>query len=243
MSKDQIVIAIPLILIFVLSYFYIKNSESDSILSSANSKFSIKNNSFSSADNLDNSFTDNLALKKKTAGSIKNELIIGSDHAKGFPADFNLVILRPVTLEPSMFSRSTNIADTADIHLELDARSAIPKANEQSFGIPAGHFIPYLSVSYSVLYHGDDSTFAEIKSDAAVTGDLMPMVASDGLHYGANIKLQGTGYYSVSAQISSPVQNGLVMHTDSTGAGRVWIDSLNVVGRFHYTPGMFVSEK
>ena len=43
----------------------------------------------------------------------------------------------------------------------------------------------------------------------------MPMVASDGPHYGANIKMMGVGNYKVTYHIEPPSKAGMHRHTDS----------------------------
>ena len=64
----------------------------------------------------------------------------------------------------------------ADIHLETDIFA--DKDNAQ--GLQPGTWIPYLSITYQVVKKGSDwSTF----------GRYIPMVASDGMHYGNNVTL------------------------------------------------------
>ena len=51
----------------------------------------------------------------------------------------------------------------------------------------------------------------------------MPMVASDGPHYGENIQLDGPGKYRVRYHIVPPPFNGFYRHTDKeTGVGEWW---------------------
>jgi uncharacterized protein involved in high-affinity Fe2+ transport len=57
----------------------------------------------------------------------------------------------------------------------------------------------------------------------AVKGDLMAMVASDGPHYGDNVKLFGPGKYHLKLNIAPPMQTGHMAfgrHVDKeTGVG------------------------
>ena len=46
------------------------------------------------------------------------------------------------------------------------------------------------------------------------SGSMMPMAASDGPHYGNNIKL-ADGEYSITLYIKSPAENGYLLHVDS----------------------------
>jgi len=53
----------------------------------------------------------------------------------------------------------------------------------------------------------------------------MEMAASDGPHYGNNIKLPDAGTYNVTFTIHSPGENGYLIHTDSeTGPGGTLAD-------------------
>ena len=49
------------------------------------------------------------------------------------------------------------------------------------------------------------------------------MVASDGPHYGANLKLDGAGKYHLTYHIDPPPYQGFYRHEDEeTGVGRWW---------------------
>lgn len=117
------------------------------------------------------------------------------------------VFLQAVEMEPPMPGQE---ASKTDIHLEADIVGI--KGNENGFG--AGAWIPYLRVSY------------ELKKDGgswSKTGTLDPMVASDGPHYGANVKLDGPGNYKVKFRIEPPSPHGFMRHTDKeTGVGPWW---------------------
>ena len=45
----------------------------------------------------------------------------------------------------------------------------------------------------------------------------MPMAASDGPHYGANIKMDGDGLYTVTFTVKFPDSSTYLIHTDNTG--------------------------
>ena len=93
-------------------------------------------------------------------------------------------------------------AEDYDCHLELDV-----SALENGFGYGKGDWVPYLTVEYKVEQNG--STVAE--------GTFMPMAASDGPHYGANIKLKGDGLYTVTFTVKFPDSSTYLIHTDNTG--------------------------
>lgn len=117
------------------------------------------------------------------------------------------VYLQPVDMEPRGMGLS---AKDADIHLEADILAT--KGNKNGFG--EGEWIPYLTIHYTL-----------VNTDTGETqkGAFMPMVAGDGPHYGANIKMMGVGNYKVTYHIEPPPKAGMHRHTDEeTGVGRWW---------------------
>ena len=80
-------------------------------------------------------------------------------------------------------------------------------------------FVPWLKVKAYLQKEGSDKV-----QEVA----FMPMNASDGPHYGANIKFEdGVGKYKVKFEISAP-GNEYLLHTDpETGVtGRFWTEPL-----------------
>lgn len=98
------------------------------------------------------------------------------------------VYLQPITMdtEEGHQGMSHLAADKADIHLEADIHAVEDNPN----GFAEGDWIPYLTIEYTVKKLGD--------KPQTQTGTFMPMVASDGPHYGQNIKLDGNGKYQVT---------------------------------------------
>lgn len=97
-------------------------------------------------------------------------------------------------------------AEDFDCHLEADI-----SALENKLGYELGSWVPYLTVDYKVE-DKDGKTAAE--------GTFMEMAASDGPHYGANIKLPEAGDYNLTITIHSPAENDYLIHTDAlTGPG------------------------
>lgn len=97
------------------------------------------------------------------------------------------VYLQPIEMEPATHQGRVLYLtrDKADIHLEADIH-ALP-GNKQGFR--DGEWIPGLTVRF-VLKHLD--------SGAEQSGILHPMAASDGPHYGANVKMPGLGNYRLT---------------------------------------------
>ena len=102
------------------------------------------------------------------------------------------VYLQPIEMDPPGIMLD---AAKADIHLEADIHATQDNAN----GFAEGDWMPYLVVHYSL-------TKLEA-SGAPQEGDLMPMVASDGPHYGDNVKLQGPGKYRLVLSVEPPSRN------------------------------------
>lgn len=116
-------------------------------------------------------------------------------------------------------------AEEADIHLEADIAAA--KGNQTGFGV--GEFVPYLTIDY---------TLTKKDSGETIEGSMMPMNASDGAHYGNNVKMLGAGNYELEMRISSPEDQGFVLHTDSeTGVeGRFWKQPISLKWDLAYVP-------
>ena len=112
--------------------------------------------------------------------------------------------LNAVYFQAVSMNDGTNPEDYS-CHLELDV-----SALENGFGYGTGDWVPYLTVEYEVTKNGD-------KAWSGASGTFMPMAASDGPHYGANIKLNGDGLYTVTFTIKFPDNSTYLLHTDSTG--------------------------
>jgi uncharacterized protein involved in high-affinity Fe2+ transport len=129
------------------------------------------------------------------------------------------VYLQPVPMEPAGMMRA--VADS-DIHLEADIHAQSDNAN----GFADGSWIPYLGVKYEITKQGGAQKIA---------GELMPMVASDGAHYGDNVKLMGPGKYKLRLAIEPPgTATHFGRHTDKeTGVGP-WFKPFAVEYEFTY---------
>ncbi|MEY8352701.1 iron transporter [Lachnospiraceae bacterium 54-53] len=148
------------------------------------------------------------------------EFPIGDDQELG-PLNVAAVYFQPVDMEP--VGNSLPAAE-ADMHIEADI-SALK--NDLGYGV--GDFVPYLTVKYEIISE-DGNTKQE--------GTFMPMSASDGPHYGANIKLGEAGTYKVRFIIENPEAQGYLLHVDKeTGVtGKYWTDSLIAEWDFDYVP-------
>ena len=142
------------------------------------------------------------------------EIPIFEDEELGF------INLSAVYFQPVPMSDGTK-AEDYDIHLEADV-----SALENNFGYELGSWIPYLTVDYKVEQNGEEKA----------AGTFMEMAASDGPHYGANIKLPEAGTYSLTITIHSPADNDYLLHTDElTGPGAKSFDEAFPDGVLTYT--------
>ncbi|MDR1450062.1 MAG: iron transporter [Propionibacteriaceae bacterium] len=148
------------------------------------------------------------------------EYPIGDDQSLP-PLEVAAVYFQPVDMEPSGMGLA---AADADFHIEADI-SAGP--NDLGYGL--GDFVPDLTVEYSIT--AEDGT-------VAAAGTFMPMNASDGPHYGANVALEEAGVYQVKFEIYSPEKNGNVLHVDKeTGVtGRYWTEPIVAEWSWDYVP-------
>jgi uncharacterized protein involved in high-affinity Fe2+ transport len=131
------------------------------------------------------------------------------------------VYLQPIKMEPEGMMRK---AELSDIHLEADIHAVKNNPN----GFAEGDWMPNLVISYE---------FSKAGSTQVVKGDMMPMVASDGPHYGDNVKLMGPGKYTLKMIISPPSANAgahFGRHVDKeTGVG-AWFKPFEVVNEFTF---------
>ncbi|MDR0759567.1 MAG: iron transporter [Treponema sp.] len=136
------------------------------------------------------------------------EFPLGDDFELG-PLNVAGVYFQPVDMLPADAGLP---ASQSDMHMEADISAA-----ENDLGYGVGDFVPYLTVQYEIIRSTGEK----------VEGTFMPMNASDGPHYGANVKLPGPGgpgSYSVRFMIQNPEAQGYVLHVDQeTGVpGRFW---------------------
>lgn len=144
------------------------------------------------------------------------EVPIGKQIEK-FGMDIGAVYLQPVMMAPML----PGMQMPADVHLEADIHAG--KHNQNGFA--SGDWIPYLGITYRLAKDG--SPWVE-------SGAFMPMVASDGPHYGANVKLDGPGKYKLNLHILPPPYQGFYRHTDKETGVTAWWTPFDVEWEFSY---------
>lgn len=134
------------------------------------------------------------------------------------------VYLQPIEMEPEGMMRK---ASESDIHLEADIHALANNPN----GYSEGSWIPFLYVRYELNKIGSNDT---------IKGEMMPMVASDGPHYGDNVKLAGPGKYKLKFTVfppnakENPMGRHYGRHTDRATGVRPWFKPFEVEYEFTF---------
>jgi uncharacterized protein involved in high-affinity Fe2+ transport len=102
------------------------------------------------------------------------------------------------------------------IHLEADIKATEDNPN----GFAKDEFVPYLKVGYEIV---------PAKGGPAIEkGELSPMVAWDGLHYGANVLMPKAGEYRLIYELQPPSAGGLGRHSDKATGVAPWWETFRV---------------
>jgi uncharacterized protein involved in high-affinity Fe2+ transport len=129
------------------------------------------------------------------------------------------VYLQPIEMDPPGMMRA---AAESDIHLEADIKATAGNRN----GFSDGEWVPALVVAYEIT---------KLDGGQKITGDMMPMVANDGPHYGDNVKLAGAGRYRLTVSVAPPGEaQHFGRHVDKeTGVGP-WFKPFQVTHEFTF---------
>jgi len=147
--------------------------------------------------------------------AVADEVEVGEPFAR-FGMEIGAVYLQAVTMDPQHGAHLP-----ADIHLEAD----VSAAKDNLHGFEEGAWIPYLGVSYEI---------SKKDSNWRLRGDFVPMVANDGPHYGANVKLDGPGKYHLRYRFNPPSANGFYRHTDKETGVAAWWQPFDLEWDFTY---------
>ena len=148
----------------------------------------------------------------------------GKEYPIGKPSveqglEVQAVYLQPIEMDPPGMMRR---ASDSDIHIEADIKATKDNKN----GMGDGDWVPALSVKYQLT---------RVEGGQTAAGDMMPMVANDGPHYGDNVKLFGPGKYQLKLTVAPPGPNAhFGRHVDKeTGVGE-WFKPFEVVQEFTF---------
>jgi uncharacterized protein involved in high-affinity Fe2+ transport len=130
----------------------------------------------------------------------------------GDEVERNQMRIAAVWLPPVQMEGMSGSASSDMIHIEADIHATEGNKN----GCPKDEFIPYLKLRYTIVPQGDTARSLE-----PISGDLIPMVARDGWHYGASVPMPRAGRYKLSYTIEPPTAAG--RHSDpATGVDPWW---------------------
>jgi periplasmic iron binding protein len=157
------------------------------------------------------------------------------------PADFreypigedverNQMRIAAVYLPPVKMEGMPDPSSSGLIHLEADIHATEGNRN----GFAKDEFVPYLSVHYKIV-----PAVPTAISNEPIQGPMMPMVARDGLHYGATIEMPKAGHYKLTYAIAidPPSKGGLGRHTDAASGVEPWWKPFEVSFDWEY-PGL-----
>ena len=159
-----------------------------------------------------------LAVALAAPAALAREVPIGKP-VKQAGLEISSVYLQPIEMEPPGMMRA---ASESDIHLETDIKATAGNKN----GFADGEWVPALVVGYELT---------KLDGGQKLTGELMPMVANDGPHYGDNVKLPGPGRYRLTVSIAPPGEaQHFGRHVDKeTGVGP-WFKPFQVSEEFTF---------
>lgn len=131
------------------------------------------------------------------------EIEIGTPQLVG-PYEVAAVYFQAVDMYPPNLNPSK---EESDMHIEADISLTKEAAVAYGFGEEEGVWPAYLTVKYEVI---------DKDGNVVTDGVFMPMNASDGPHYGANIKkdLIKVGAYTLRYTIEPPT-DAYLLHTDA----------------------------
>jgi periplasmic iron binding protein len=133
------------------------------------------------------------------------------------------VWLPPIEMEGMAGPSSSDV-----IHLEADIHAIEGNRN----GFAKDEFVPYLKIRFAILPADG--------GEPVHRGDLMPMVARDGVHYGASVAMPKPGSYRLVYDIEPPSAGGLGRHSDPITGVDLWWKPFQVEFDWDYPgpPGM-----
>lgn len=141
----------------------------------------------------------------------------------GEPAEQNHLEVVAVWLPSVHLAGDPATPDPNIIHVEADIHATEGNPN----GFAKDEFVPYLTIRYRI----------EPKSGGPpIEGTMLPMVARDGLHYGAGIAMPGPGEYRLTYRVEPPAANGLGRHDDPETGVAGWWEPFEVAFDWSFAP-------
>ncbi len=133
--------------------------------------------------------------------------------------EVSMVYLQPIEMDPPGMMLA---AAASDVHLEADIHATAGNKN----GFADGEWAPSLEVSYELV---------KLDGGQKISGQMMPMVANDGPHYGDNAKLFGAGKYRLTISVAPPgAEQHFGRHVDKETGVAPWFAPFKVTQEFTY---------
>ena len=110
------------------------------------------------------------------------------------------------------------------VHIEADVKALEDNPN----GFAKDEKVDYLKIHYKLVPAAGGKALAE--------GDLSPMIARDGFHYGASIALPEPGDYRLLYEIQPPSAGGLGRHSDPATGVAAWWEPFQAAFDWSVTP-------
>ena len=184
----------------------------------------MRSNSGSLCDRTRLSVLVGLALVNVCAAAPFREYPIG-DEIKTNQLKVAAVYLPPVTMDSPGHDHADmekfSEPGREKIHLEADIHASEGNVN----GFAAGDWVPYLTIKFKLKH---------VESGKTIESALAPMVAKDGPHYGATVRMMGAGKYTLLYRIETPVASAFGRHTDEFTGVAPWWKPFEVRWDFEY---------
>lgn len=167
------------------------------------------------------------ALAPESARAAPSSPVAGSfrEYPIGDEVLLNHLRIAAVWLPPiAMEGMPATSAGGDVIHLEADVHATEGNPN----GFAKDEFVPYLKIRYAIRPADG--------GDAIHEGELAPMIARDGLHYGASLALPEAGAYRLTYHVEPPSAGGLGRHSDPLTGVAPWWPPFDVAYEWDY-PG------
>ena len=139
----------------------------------------------------------------------------------------NEMLIKAVWLPPVQMEGMEDPTSSNLIHLEADIHATEGNRN----GFAKDEFVPYLVVRYTIVPVDGKGV-----NTGTIPRPMTPMVARDGLHYGATIEAPAAGHYKLTYAIEPPWKGGLGRHVDAATGVAPWWKPFEVTFDWEFSP-------
>ena len=169
-----------------------------------------------------NDVTTKAAVDSTTPPHLANKPVGFREYPIGEDVERNQLTISAVWLPSVQMDAGPMSAGTDVIHLEADVRAIAGNRH----GFAKDEFISYLTVNYKVEPASG--------GPALHAGEMIPMIASDGQHYGTSIDMPRAGKYRLTYTIQPPSSKGMGRHHDPATGVPPWWEPFSVEFAWDY---------